>query len=179
MITQNLHCWQTELENDLVRMIPLKESDFERLFQVASDPLIWEQHPNHDRYQEAAFRIYFEGAIASKTAFLTLEKQSNEIMGCTRYYDFDLEKSCLMIGYTFLARKYWGGNHNGASKKLLLDHAFQYVEKVGFQIAEKNLRSQKAVIKLGAKKENEIYLPEHDHSQILHYEYFIYKNDWI
>ncbi len=176
---QNLHFWQSELENDLVRMIPLKESDFERLFMVASDPLIWEQHPNHNRYEKAEFQIYFDGAMASKTAFLTLEKQTNEVIGCTRYYDFKAETSSIMIGYTFLARKYWGGKYNQACKKLLLDNAFQYVEKVGFQIAEKNLRSQKAVIKLGAKKENEVYLPENDNSQLLHYEYFIYKNDWV
>ena len=176
---QNFHFWQSELENDLVRIIPLKESDFERLFQVASDPLIWEQHPHKNRYEKAEFIGYFEGAIDSKTAFLTLDKQSNEIIGCTRYYDFDPENSSIMIGYTFLARNYWGGKYNQASKKLLLDHAFQYVEKVGFQIAEKNLRSQKAVLKLGAKKENEVYLLEHDNRQMLHYEYFIYKNDWI
>lgn len=176
---QNILFGQSELENDLIRLIPLQESDFERLFQVASDPLIWEQHPHKNRYQEVEFRIFFESAIASKTAFLTLEKQTNEIIGSTRYYDFDPENSCITIGYTFLARKFWGGTYNQASKKLLLDHAFNYVEKVRFQIAAENLRSQKALIKLGAKKEKEVCLLEHDQRQVLHYEYFIYKNDWI
>src|SRR6478672_10186928 len=113
------------LEDNLVKLVPLTENDFENLFQLASDPLIWEQHPTRDRYKKEVFQIYFDGAIASGTAFLITSNQSKELIGSTRYYDYNREESRVAIGYTFLARKFWGGNYNRAVKTLMLEYAFQ------------------------------------------------------
>ncbi|MEO6720546.1 MAG: GNAT family N-acetyltransferase [Ferruginibacter sp.] len=170
--------WQpTHLGDDIIKLQPLAESDFEGLFSVAADPLIWEQHPTKDRYKREVFQDYFYGAVASKTAFLIIDKVSGEIIGSTRYYDYKPDHSSIAIGYTFLSRQCWGGLYNKAAKKLLIDYAFQFVDKVYFHIGATNLRSQLGTMKIGAIKVNEVELDSNGKSQ-LHYEYVIEKEHW-
>jgi N-acetyltransferase len=138
------------LVNDIVELVPLKQSDFEELYAVASDPLIWEQHPNPDRYKKEVFEVYFKGAIASGGAFLIMDASTNEILGCTRFYDFNEIEKSVLIGYTFFARSCWGRGINHAVKHLMLDYAFQFVDKVIFHVGANNIRSQKAMERLGA-----------------------------
>jgi RimJ/RimL family protein N-acetyltransferase len=164
------------LENDQIKLIPLKEDDFEILYKIASDPEIWEQHPSKDRYKKEVFQLFFDGAVESKGAFLVYDSATNELIGSTRYYDFDPENSKIAIGFTFLAKKYWGGNHNKAMKQLVIDYAFQYVETVVFHIGETNIRSQKAIAKIGA---TQIGLVDFNNRNIPHFEYHILKKDWI
>ena len=164
---------QPTLEDDLVLISPLTEKDFESLFKVASDPLIWEQHPIKDRYKKEVFQSYFDSALESKGAFLIYSKDNNELIGSSRYYDYDPLKSRIAIGYTFIAKAYWGGKYNGAIKKLMLDHAFQFVDKVIFHIGPTNLRSQQAVLKLGAKK-----VGEEGYNGMLQYIYLIDRHEW-
>lgn len=140
------------LENENIKLVPLKETDFERLFAVASDPKVWEQHPNKDRYKREAFLNFFKGAMESKGAFLVLNKISGEILGSTRFYDFDEKNKSILIGYTFYGTKSWGKNINPQVKKLMLDYIFQFVETVIFHVGKENIRSQKAMEKLGAEK---------------------------
>ncbi|WP_374442796.1 GNAT family N-acetyltransferase [Epilithonimonas sp.] len=147
---------QPILENDFVKLIPLEENDFESLFSVASDPKIWEQHPNKDRYKREVFQNFFKGAMESKGAFKIVEKNTGEIAGSTRFYDYNPEDSSIFIGYTFYARKFWGSKLNPQVKKLMLDYIFQFVDKVNFHVGKDNIRSQKAMEKLGAKKVDEI-----------------------
>ena len=97
------------LQNDLTRLQPIHKDDFERLYLVASDPLIWEVHPSKDRYKREVFREYFDGAVASKSAFLVFDAISGELIGSSRYYDLQPDNLSIAIGYTFLGRKYWGG----------------------------------------------------------------------
>lgn len=169
---------QPILENELVKLIPLKEEDFELLYQVASDPLIWEQHPDKLRYKREVFEKFFEGAMQSGGAFVILEKNSDDVIGSSRYYNFDNDKKSIAIGYTFLARKHWGTTYNRAMKNLMLDHAFKFVDTVIFHIGEKNIRSQKAIEKLGATKvaEIEINYPGEDYR--LNFIYEMDKSTW-
>jgi len=169
---------QPILENELVKLIPLKKEDFEMLYEVASDPLIWEQHPDKYRYTKEGFEKYFRSAIESRGAFLGKEKNFDGIIGSSRYYDYDEEKKSIAIGYTFLARKYWGTTYNRAMKTLMLDHAFKYVETVIFHIGNKNLRSQKAIEKLGAKKVEEIEIQSPNESENLKFLYEIDQLNW-
>ncbi|WP_240916526.1 GNAT family N-acetyltransferase [Pedobacter sp. HDW13] len=143
---------QPTLENDLIQIVPLKETDFEALYAVASDPLIWEQHPNKDRYQRTVFQNFFKGAIESKGAFIVYEKETGKIVGSSRYYELDEENSSVAVGYTFIGREFWGKGHNRALKTLMLDYAFQFVDKVILHIGASNYRSQKATEKLGQAK---------------------------
>src|SRR3954469_3857192 len=99
---------QPTISNELIKIQPLKQEDFETLYQVASDPLVWEQHPNKDRYKREVFENFFKGAIESGGAFLVYDAKTNEVIGSSRYYDFDKTKSEISIGYTFVAKKYWG-----------------------------------------------------------------------
>ncbi|PWA11674.1 GNAT family N-acetyltransferase [Flavobacterium laiguense] len=162
------------LENAQVIMTPLKESDFEMLYEVASDPEIWEQHPAKNRYQKEVFQLFFDGAVESKSAFLVYDSATEKLIGSTRYYDFDSENSKIAIGFTFLAKKYWGGNHNKAMKQLLIDYAFQHVDTIAFHIGDTNIRSQKAVSKIGATKIGIV-----DFNNTPHFEYHILKKDWV
>jgi len=142
---------QPTLTGKLLELRPLKRDDFDDLFRAASDPLIWEQHPERDRYKREVFQLYFDSAIESRGAFVVIDRKTEKIIGSSRYHDLKLEESEVEIGYTFLERAYWGGDYNGEMKRLMLDHAFKYVERVVFVVGDNNLRSQKALEKIGAR----------------------------
>ena len=169
---------QTTLENEVVKIKPLKSEDFELLFSIASDPEIWEQHPNKDRYKREVFENFFKGAIESKGAFLVFDNQSGKAIGSSRFYDFNPETKSIAIGYTFLAKDHWGTTFNKALKSLMLNHAFQFVDHVIFHIGASNIRSQKAIEKLGAKKVREILVEYYGEPEKLNFEYEITKEDW-
>jgi RimJ/RimL family protein N-acetyltransferase len=146
---------QPVLENDNVLVTPLLEEDFEGLYATASDPKIWEQHPNKDRWQREVFKKFFEGAMESKGAFKIIDKKTGEIAGSTRFYDFHSEDKSIAIGYTFYGTKYWGTGLNPAVKRLMMDYIFQFVDKIILHVGASNLRSQIAVMRLGATKTGE------------------------
>jgi RimJ/RimL family protein N-acetyltransferase len=140
---------QPTLEGELVRLRPLREDDWEPLFAAASDPLLWEQHPQPTRYQEKVFREYFQGAMECGGAFVVIDRKTEQIIGSSRFIGYDEERSEIEIGFTFLARAYWGGVYNREMKDLLLRHAFKFVRHVVFLVGPENLRSQKAMEKIG------------------------------
>ena len=142
---------QPHLVGDLIELRPLECDDWQELFGVASDPLIWEQHPARERYQESVFKEFFKEALESGGAFAVIDRQTQKIIGSSRYFGFDPVKSEVEIGWTFLARSHWGGKYNGELKSLMLDHAFKFVESVVFLIGQDNIRSQKAVEKIGGR----------------------------
>lgn len=146
----------THLEDHLIKLVPLSTDDLDRLYAVGSDPLIWEQHPSRDRYQSEVFEKFFADAIASGGAFLILDAVTRDVIGSSRYYDLDIERRTIAIGYTFLAREYWGGQYNKSLKTLMLDHAFRFAETVIFHIGSDNIRSQKATAKTGAVLSQEL-----------------------
>jgi RimJ/RimL family protein N-acetyltransferase len=141
---------QPTLIGDLLELRPLRPADFGALFRVAADPLIWEQHPDRDRYQEATFRAFFEEALNSGGALVALDRATGQVIGSSRYHGYDPQGRVVEIGWTFLARAYWGGRYNGEMKRLMLDHAFRWVGRVIFIIGPENRRSQRAVEKIGA-----------------------------
>jgi N-acetyltransferase len=143
---------QPHLKGELIELRPIRREDWNDLFAVASDPLIWEQHPESHRYKEDVFKIFFEDALRSGGAFIVIDTQTQQIIGSTRFHGYDPEKSEIEIGWTFLARKYWGGRYNREMKQLMLAHAFKFVENVVFFVGENNIRSQKATEKIGAVK---------------------------
>jgi N-acetyltransferase len=143
---------QPHLKGELIELRPLRPDDWDELFAVASDPLIWEQHPESDRYKEEVFKIFVEDALESGGAFVVVDTNTQQIIGSTRFHGYDPEKSEIEIGWTFLARKYWGGRYNAEMKQLMLAHAFRFVENVVFFVGENNIRSQKATEKIGAVK---------------------------
>jgi RimJ/RimL family protein N-acetyltransferase len=166
---------QPHLQGDPIELRPLVPEDWDNLFAVASDPLIWEQHPKSDRYKEDVFRIFFREALESGGAFVVIDRKTQRIIGSTRFYGYDPEKSEIEIGWTFLARKYWGGRYNREMKELMLDHAFRFVESVIFYVGEKNIRSQRATEKIGAIRNGLVRKAYGNHPPALNVRYIIKK----
>jgi len=143
---------QPNLKGELIELRPLTPEDWDDLFAIASDPLIWEQHPESARYKEDVFKVFFKDALESGGAFVVIDSKNKRIIGSTRFHSYEPEKSEIEIGWTFLARKYWGGRHNWEVKQLMLAHAFQFVDNVVFYVGENNMRSRRATEKIGAIK---------------------------
>jgi N-acetyltransferase len=140
---------QPTLEGGLLELRPLCAADFDALFAVAADPLIWEQHPASDRYREEQFRLFFDEAIASGGALIAIDAADGRVVGSSRFHGYSPETGEIEIGWTFLARSHWGGRYNGEMKRLMLRHAFTFVDRVIFLIGPTNYRSQRAVEKIG------------------------------
>lgn len=142
---------QPTLTGELLALRPLRRDDFDALFAAASDPLIWEQHPEPDRYKREVFERFFDGAMESCGAFAVVERNGGRIIGSSRYCNLKLADSEVEIGWTFLERAYWGGRYNGELKRLMVQHALRFVGRVVFVVGKTNLRSQKALEKIGAR----------------------------
>ena len=140
---------QPTLVGPRVTIRPIAAADWPEMFAAAQDPAIWELHPAPDRYLEAKFRGYFEDALACGSAFTFIDRQSGAIIGSSRYNDHDPVAREIEIGWTFLTRAYWGGSYNAEIKTLMLEHAFRFVDTVVFWVAENNLRSRRAMEKIG------------------------------
>jgi N-acetyltransferase len=141
--------FQPTLTGPRVLLRPLTPDDWDGLFAAGSDPDIWAGHPAKDRYTEAGFRLFFDGAIESGSAFAIVDRANGRIIGSSRYHDWEPEMHEVEIGWSFLARDYWGGSYNGEIKWLMLDHAFTFADAVIFWVGEDNIRSQKAMAKIG------------------------------
>ncbi len=144
---------QPNLASALVRIRPLRADDHDALFAVASDPLIWEQHPAKERAEEAGFRAFFAESLATGGALVVHDAATGAVIGSSRYHGYNETASEVEIGWTFLARAYWGGRTNGELKTLMLDHAFRFVESVVLLVGSTNFRSQRAVEKIGGVRD--------------------------
>ena len=141
---------QPTLTGERLLLRPLRDDDWDGLFAVASDPLVWEVHPAHDRWQEPVFRAFFADALAKGGALVVIDRASGAIVGSSRFQNHcEEDGGSVEIGWTFLARDYWGGAHNRAMKRLMLAHALAAVERVHFIVGEDNLRSRGAMTKIG------------------------------
>ncbi len=170
---------QPLLENEDLLLQPLKPEHFDALYKVASDPAVWVQHPNKDRWQKDVFQNFFEGALQSGGAYIIFDKATGEVAGSTRFYDYSREKDSIFIGYTFYGTRYWGKGLNPAVKTLMLNYVFTLVSKVYFQIGASNVRSQVAITRLGARKIGEEEVAYYGEPVRLNFLYLIEKEDWV
>jgi RimJ/RimL family protein N-acetyltransferase len=146
---------QPVLKSKLVELRPLRSEDYDDLYAVAADPLIWEQHPVKNRHEETRFREFFGESLASGGALIAIDAESQRVIGSSRFYGYSKERSEVEIGWTFLARSHWGGRYNGELKQLMLRHAFRFVNSVVFFVSPENVRSQRSVEKIGGVLEPE------------------------
>jgi N-acetyltransferase len=140
---------QPILKSQLLLLRPLRQEDYDDLYAVGSDRLIWEQHPVPDRYQKEVFKGFFREALESGGALIAIDCENGQIIGSSRFHGYNKEKSEIEIGWTFLARSHWGGVYNREMKQLMLRHAFKFVNSVIFLVGPQNLRSQRAMEKIG------------------------------
>ncbi len=141
--------YQPVLKGDLVELRPLRSEDYDDLYAIAADPRIWEQHPVTNRHEEGSFQVFFREALASGGALIAIDAKTRRVIGSSRFHGYNKERSEVEIGWTFLARSHWGGIYNGEMKQLMLQHAFRFVNCVVFLVGLQNLRSQRAVEKIG------------------------------
>lgn len=141
---------QPTLAGPTLTLGPLVADDYDPLFLAASDPLIWTQHPEPRRYEPGVFQGFFAKALASGGALIVHHRATGEVVGSSRYYNWDAHERSIVIGYTFLVRRLWGGNSNGELKRLMLEHAFHQAQRVWFHIGADNPRSRRAIEKIGA-----------------------------
>jgi RimJ/RimL family protein N-acetyltransferase len=141
--------FQPTLKGELLELRPLRSDDWDGLYAVASDPGIWEQHPVRDRYKEEVFRGFFRESLDSHGALVAIDSTNGTLIGSSRFAGYSEATSEVEIGWTFLARSHWGGAYNSEMKRLMLRHAFRFVNSVVFLIGPQNFRSQRAIEKLG------------------------------
>lgn len=143
---------QPTLEGPTLLLRPLRADDWEALFAVASDPLIWEVHPAHDRWQEKVFRAFFDDALAHEGALVVIDKASGAVIGSSRYQGLEeADGGSVEIGWTFLARAHWGGAANREMKRLMVAHALGSLAECRFLVGESNIRSRRAMEKIGGR----------------------------
>lgn len=143
---------QPTLSDDRVLLRPIAAVDYAALFAVASDPLIWEVHPAHDRWQEPVFRKFFAEGLASNGGLVIIDRATDRIIGSSRYDIRVCQTGEVEIGWTFLARDYWGGEWNRAIKRLVLANAFECgFDTAIFLVGDNNLRSRRAMEKIGGR----------------------------
>ena len=157
---------QPTLHGRLIDLRPLRPNDFEALYMAASDPLIWEHHPEHDRYKRDVFKKFFDGAMKSGGALAVIDKKTGRIIGSSRFCNLNPTRREAEVGWTFLEREYWGGAYNGELKELMLEHAFQFVDRVLFVVGKENARSQQALRKIGARTIGEKKVTASDGTEI-------------
>ncbi|NNF07524.1 MAG: GNAT family N-acetyltransferase [Candidatus Eisenbacteria bacterium] len=144
---------QPTLVGTLVNVRPLRADDLSDLFAVASDPLIWEQHPVKTRSEVEGFKEFFQESLDSGGALLVTDAETGDVIGSSRFHGYDEAKSEIEIGWTFLARSHWGGPHNQDLKKIMMEHAFKFVDSILFLVGPENERSIRAVEKIGGVME--------------------------
>jgi len=149
--------FQPTLVGPSITVRPISRDDWTAMFAAGSDPEIWKVHPVPDRYTEAGFRKFFDGAVDSKMGFAFVDQASGHLIGSSRYYGYEPELGEIEIGWTFLARSHWGGRANREVKRLMLDHAFTLVDTVIFWVGHQNWRSQGAMTKIGGIKREGLF----------------------
>jgi N-acetyltransferase len=148
--------FQPTLSDGLLTLRPVQADDWEALFAVAADPLIWALHPASDRYTEPVFRRFFDEGLASGGMIAVVDPASGAIIGSSRFDEYAPERSEVEIGWSFLARSHWGGRYNRAVKRMMLRHAFRFVESARFRVGENNVRSRAAMTKIGGVLSDQI-----------------------
>ncbi len=170
---------QPTLEGERVLLRPLEPDDWDALFAIASDPMVWEQHPFHDRWKEDVFRAFFDDALAKGGALAAIDKAKDQLIGTSRYQEYDPEEGgSVEIGWTFLAPRCWGTGLNHAMKRLMLEHAFQSVGRVDFRVGETNYRSRQALENIGAVRTRRTDLQLYQGKRLIHIVYEITRESF-
>ena len=165
---------QPTLETERLLLRPLAEDDREALFAVASDPMVWEQHPIHDRWRREVFDAFFDEGLACGGALAVVRRDGDRIVGSSRFDRFaEDEGGVVEIGWTFLERACWGKGINTEMKRAMLAHAFGQVALVEFRVGDTNYRSRNALEAIGAVRTDRYELGRYHGKRVVHLVYEI------
>jgi RimJ/RimL family protein N-acetyltransferase len=170
---------QPILEGERLLLRPLGPGDWDALFAVAGDSEIWAGHPSHDRWREPVFRAFFDDALAKGGALAIVDKASGEIVGSSRFQGYDpAEGGSVEIGWSFLVRRLWGQGYNAEFKRLMLRHAFGFVERVFFRVGAENVISRKAMGNIGGRLTGESWTEERVGRPVEHVKFVITRESF-
>ena len=170
---------QPVLSGERLLLRPLTEADWEALYAVASDRELWARHPSHDRWQEPVFRAFFDDALARGGALAIVDQASGDLIGSSRFQEYDpAEGGSVEIGWSFLARAYWGRGYNAELKRLMLEHAFASVARVVFRVGAENVISRKAMANIGGRLTGETFIADRAGRPMLHVIYEITRESF-
>lgn len=165
---------QPTLVGNLIEMRPLAEADWDGLFAVAGDKELWALHPVHTRWQEPVFRAMFAEALAEGGALVAVERATGRIIGSSQYRGYRPENGgSVEVGWSFIARSHWGGEYNREMKRLMLAYALRFVERARFRVGENNLRSRRAMEKIGGRLTDAVEVVQGPEGPITHVTYEI------
>lgn len=171
--------FQPTLETERLVLRPLEEADREALYEIASDPMVWEQHPIHDRWQREVFDAFFDEGLASGGALVVIRKSDDATLGSTRFDAYDPEDGgSVEIGWTYLKRPCWGKGINPEMKRAMLAHAFEHVARVRFRVGDTNYRSRNALEAIGAQRTEHYDLDRYQGRRVVHLTYAIGREDF-
>lgn len=147
------------LEDERVRLEPLQEHHYEHLLPIALNRDLW-LHTSAKVNAPADFRRYFDTALLERTTkrsypFAYFNKQTGAYAGSTRFGNIDLNHKRVEIGWTWLDPSLHGTGFNKHGKLLLLNYGFETLglNRIELKTSLLNLRSQKAMRKIGAVEE--------------------------
>lgn len=170
---------QPVLTGERLVLRPLMPTDWDALYGVASDPLLWALHPMHNRWQEPVFRAFFADALAQGGALVAVLREGGRVVGSSRFQGYDpADGGSVEIGWTFLARDLWGGSYNAEMKRLMLAHALGTVERALFRVGEGNLRSRGAMEKIGGRLTDAREAMPTPLGEVVHVVYEITRSDF-
>lgn len=129
----------------------MRPEDWDALYAVAADPMLWQQHPANDRWQEPVFRAFFDEALAHRGALVAIRKADGKPVGSSQFRISPIKSDEMEIGWTFLARECWGTGLNSEMKRLMLAHALADFPRVLFRIGTTNIRSRRAIEAIGGR----------------------------
>ncbi len=148
------------LENNIVQLTPLKETDFDHLLEFSiNEPALWTYSLIQANSPEN-LKIYINNALNGRVnkhsyAFTVFDKRVNKYAGSTRFYDIQFQQATLQLGYTWYGKEFQGTGLNKHCKYLLLAFAFDTlnIERVEFRADNNNLRSIQAMRSIGCTVE--------------------------
>ena len=169
---------QPVLEGERLYLRPLTETDWDALYAVASDRELWAVHPSHDRWQEPVFRAFFDDALAKGGALAIIDRQTGAIIGSSRFQPSERDSGAMEIGWSFIARDYWGRGYNAEFKRLMLEYAFRFVDRVVFRVGADNVISRKAMANIGGRLTGETFVEDRVGRPVPHVVYEITRESF-
>lgn len=147
------------IDGDIINLTSLEEEHIIELEKLSKDKRIWEYYTMDGTNSEKLISAFYEAIIergnGTQYPFVIFHKLENRIIGSTRFLDIQEKHLKLEIGWTWLYPNYWGTTINLECKLLLLTFCFETLKttRVQFKTDERNLRSRKAIEKIGGRFE--------------------------
>lgn len=167
---------QPTLTGPTLLLRPLAADDWDALFAIAADRQVWALHPAHDRWQEPVFRAFFADALERGGALVAIDRASGAVIGSSQFGP--VADGAVEIGWTFLAPAQWGSGANREMKALMLGHALAELGRVDFRVGTGNLRSRRALEKIGAQDRGRTELAQTVSGPVVHHIYEVTRADF-